>query len=239
MHQGRNIIQDRRSIKRFFRSDPALKGYWPLQDLKDLSGNANHGTATGAVAGGIGGLRGYYFDGSDDYITWANESNFDFERTDSFSFVGTIYNLSVDNAGIFVKQDSALSYRGFQLYVTTAGRLYLMLRNTVTTNYLSAYSELLTCPLGKIATFVVTYNGTSTVEGVNFYANGRKYEGTGTTNLTDTILNNTAMTSGARNTGGAVELDYTGIQSELAVFKRELSIRESIEYTKFASNMFV
>ncbi len=63
------------SIREFFRGDPALKGYWSLDGhTRDESGNGKHGTLYGAVPIGDALNRGYYFDGSNDYISIGNFS---------------------------------------------------------------------------------------------------------------------------------------------------------------------
>lgn len=71
-----------------------LVGWWPLNGTaKDLSGNANNGTVSGAtVASGLNGLC-YSFDGVDDYIS-TNLSMKNVDKTISFfikkaSIVGT------------------------------------------------------------------------------------------------------------------------------------------------------
>src|SRR3989344_8190545 len=70
-----------------------LVGYWSF-DGKDMagvtaydrSGQNNNGTLTNGPVRAIGKIgQGLSFDGSNDYVNIANEANFDFERTNSFS----------------------------------------------------------------------------------------------------------------------------------------------------------
>lgn len=72
-----------------------LVGWWPLHEqsgqANDLSGNGNHGSVAGTVRGvaGKGGLRGTYFDGTDDTITVSDSSEIQLDG-ESFTIVTVV-----------------------------------------------------------------------------------------------------------------------------------------------------
>src|SRR3990167_10052895 len=96
-------------------------------DWLDASGNGNNGTATGATFSTSAKLGSHCgsFDGVDDRVGIANESNFDFERTDPISMSAWIYPDTANTYDMIIGKDDMNSSprRGWTFYLNPAGGL--------------------------------------------------------------------------------------------------------------------
>jgi len=162
------------------------------------------------------------FDGSDDYVGYGNVLNF--ERTDSFSLSGWVRISSLSSfRTIIAKMDS--SYRGYYFGVDPTGQVVFILRNTISTNGLIVRTTSSPIVINTWYNITVTYNGTSSPNGVNFYVNSTLFSNlVGQDNLSSTILNTQVGAIGARPSVGDGYLP--GNISSTQIYNRVLSATE-------------
>jgi len=169
----------------------------------DSSGNGNNGTdanVTYSLANGKLG-QGVLFNSTSDTVTIANESNFDFERTDSFTIsVWAKFTSAGVNRFFITKQPNSNPYNGIAFYMNTSNQIQPQLIHTgggvnlceFRTN--NSYSDT-----NGWHNYIWTYDGTSTVAGNKIYYDGESQALTQiTSNLTGSILNNIAVIVGNR-----------------------------------------
>lgn len=209
-----------------------IKGYWRLNgNSNDASGGGNNGTDTGITYSQSDGRlnQGANFNATSDKILIANESNFDFERTQALT-VSCWFKLNTVNALRFLvtKQVAGGNYNGWSLWLIYNPSYGLKIDfNLVSTP--TNLIEVLHLPLtttsdlvaNKWYNIIVTYDGSSSVAGVNMYLNGKKLTTLGvvTNTLTTSILNNTQLELGNRN--GA--FNFNGSMDEVIVDNTEWS----------------
>lgn len=110
-----------------------------------------------------------FFDGANDYIDCGD--NFNFERTDQFSFSFWIRPGATADQTIFMKRSTASS-AGIQIKVGSANRLEFFLVNTQTTNQLRVQAASVDAlAMNTWYHVVITYAGTSLASGVTLYIN--------------------------------------------------------------------
>lgn len=186
--------------------DSSYQKLWMPFDLDylDKSGNANNGTLTGNEAYVPGAVtyvdqrlnKAVSLDGVT-YYTIANESQFDFERTNPFSVACWVKGTNVGNREVIVSKMNTVNTTGYCLNFSTGNNLIFRLINTNGTNDINvAYTTNLRD--GNWHHIVVTYDGSSSASGVLFYIDGTLATPTITTNnLSATILNGINVVVGA------------------------------------------
>src|SRR3989344_3674737 len=153
----------------------------------------NIATSTFYSYGKIG--QGFSFDGTNDYALISNESNFDFERTNSFSVSAwiKIASTAVENP-LITKMGSGPSYPGWGIFVRPNElRVFLINKENAPTNYIRKDSAIqVDDNVWHHVAF--TYNGTSLASGVNIYIDGNLSNGTvANDNLSASILTNVSV----------------------------------------------
>ncbi len=200
-----------------------LVAWWRAEDNGlDSIGN-NNGTLQGGVtyaAGRVG--QAFSFDGADDFVTIANESNFDFERTSPFSIEAWIKTSVPVSGDIFSKYLSALPYTGYQLVVTNGGQVHFYLINTWDVNVIGVRTSS-SVNDGSFHHIAVTYDGSSQAAGVKIYLDGISQALTTVyDSLTGSILNDVNPTISKDIEGNY----FNGLVDEVKVFNRALSASE-------------
>lgn len=209
-----------------------LVSYWKLDETSGTtaadSKEANNGTITGATVNQTGKIgKAVLFDHSSEKIVIANESNFDFERSDAFSISMWFYLNSVNvNRFPITKQQASLAYAGWGLWIQTNNKIRFDLVNDgrAISNYLAVESTN-AFSSGSWIHFVCTYSGNSNTSGVKFYINGT-HDSTATSvrnTLTSSILTAISVEIGNRN--GAFNFD--GLIDEVGIWAKELSSSEA------------
>jgi len=192
------------------------------------STGTNDGTVTGNqkfTTGKIGN-NAFDFDGSS-FITLANEDNFDFERTDSFSIAFWMKTTSTDSTDHMISK-RASGGEGYQVFFQNgAAGLQLILKDA-SANVIRADLPTATKDVGdRIWHHIVwTYDGTSVSSGVKLYVDGIDRTSDlsfalGNDTLSATILNSESLEIG-KETSGASRI-YTGQLDDIRIFDIELT----------------
>lgn len=207
-----------------------LVGYWTMDSadrsqnlIYDRSGFDNNGTLVGTTTstGRIKEARS--FNGTSDYITIANENNFDFERTQPFTLATWIRPGALGSAQIlFVKQAGGTA--GWLLDIDSANTFNTYFINTWSTNAIQVNS-VSTAKLNTWQHVVVTYAGTSAASGVKIYIDGIA-DNTTTVydSLSASMLNNQAVWLGRRN--HIDNLYFNGRMDDARIYNYAMSAQE-------------
>ena len=167
---------------------PGIVGLWHLDEssgtnASDSSGNSNDGTLTNMntpscwVSGMFG--NALSFDGVDDYVSIANESNFDFDWDDAFTIEAWVKTSSDEILNIVSKMDNESPNTGYQLIKhrnvqydpSGDNKLYFFLIDTYNSDMIVVYGST-DITDGSYHHVVVTYDGTGTDSGVQIYVDG-------------------------------------------------------------------
>ena len=226
--------------------DSGLVGYWSF-DGPDMAGDtaydrsgsspANNGTLTNGPVRALGKIgQALEFDGSDDYVDIANESNFDFERTQPFSYSlwtkpkagDTSISLALGkilDSGNFTGWALLTNY-DYSSNTEVAGRLAVALVNiSGTTNAIGIEADSKIND-GGWHHYTVTYDGSSFASGIKIYEDGISLALTvASDSLTGSILNNVNIEIGDRDSG-ASSLNYPGLIDDVRVYNRVLTSDE-------------
>jgi hypothetical protein len=187
-----------------------LVGWWKLDEgsgttVADASGNGNTGTLTNGATWTTGQFNSAVnLDGTNDYVSIANESNFDFERTQAFNISAWVNRTSTATEDDIVeKVVTGSSYRGYTLWLSETGAIpcsnciYANLNNNDAglNNSISVYTSGVST--GSWHHIVMTYNGSSQASSVKIYVDGVSQSITILRDtLSGTILNNNNLLIG-------------------------------------------
>jgi len=206
-----------------------LVGYWNFDGpnttstngTRDTSGQNNWGAFNGGVkptAGIVG--QALSFDGVDDYVNIANESNFDFEKTDSFTMDTWIkFQSNVASAGtIFGKVTGGTGY----FAATYLGKVYMQFYDSG--GYYSRNSLNQSLNNNQWHHIAFVYNGSGDANGVTVYIDGAGNTGTiETSGAVSSILNDNNPRIGERGTDSTY---FNGLIDEVRIYNRALSADE-------------
>ncbi|MEK6863620.1 MAG: LamG domain-containing protein, partial [Nanoarchaeota archaeon] len=211
---------------------------WSTNKTNDVSGQGNTGTmvsmstTTSPVVGKIGqALRfnGGVSNANGSYIDVTNQASFNFERTNSFSSSVWIkpQTLSSTIQHIVGNLGNTSPYRGWELWIDSAGRVNLTLESTYPTDQLAVHTNS-ALSLNKWQNVSFTYNGTSAPSGVTIYVNGISQTLTTDQNtLSATIQNSVDFGIGQRTDNiGSNSRPFTGFIDDVRVYSRALSASE-------------
>lgn len=200
--------------------------HWKFDgNANDAVGN-NHGTVTGAtLTTGVSG-QAYYFDGYD-YITIANENNFDFERTKNFTVCMWVYPKALASSTTSRTLISKLGSNmvGWELSnwgSGNSGAVTLYLINSWPNNAIQAQANN-SLSLNQWQHVCASYDGTSSISGARIYVNGGSKSLTPVKKtLTGSILNNNNVIIGDRNKN----MPFIGNIDDVRIYNRVLSSSE-------------
>ncbi len=161
----------------------------------------------------------FTFDGNSDYIDMGN--TLDFTNTDAFS-ISCWFKRTRSGVSEFLvsKQDSTSNSRGYTLLIPfDDNKVTVVIRN----NTASSGRLIVDCTTAITDTnwhhIVMTYDGSSSVSGINLYLDGNNNTGATSGTLSATISNSASFQIGAKNGGN----EFSGNIDEVSVFNLELS----------------
>jgi hypothetical protein len=167
--------------------------------------------------------RALNFDGTNDTVSIASESTFDFEYNQSFSISSWIKS-SASGAlpyMIFAKMADGAPYTGYSFYMSATGQLGFQVVNTWNSSAVDVVTSK-TINDGSWHHVGVVYAGTGTAAGVYLYIDGKLYANTINVNNTvsASILNNITPYIGSRNN---TVYYFNGTIDEVKVYNGALS----------------
>jgi hypothetical protein len=207
-------------------SDNALVAHLKFNDNVTDSAGSNNGTVTGTttyVTGKVG--NAFSLDGSS-YITLANESNFDFERTDPFSIAFWVNMGNNTNKMLMCKGDdpySAGTTSGISIW-TQADYLDVNI-NASASQFIRVRTAIASIEDSTWHHVTVAYDGSSAASGLTIYYDGvsQSLSTVSDTLTSSSILNDYPFLIGD---SGAGSRDWTGKLDDLRIYSRELDQSE-------------
>lgn len=163
--------------------------------------------------------------GSSQYVSFGNQTTYNFERTDPFSLSCWIKKSDANFASYINKLTNSAPFRGYDMYHDTLGRIGLTLQNDGSpgTNQIGAITIRTGINDGKWHHIVGTYDGSVTSTGMQIYIDGGLETVQRSSNsLTGTSQNTVVFAVGARPTNSPI-LPLTGSMMDVAVYNKSLS----------------
>lgn len=165
------------------------------------------------------------FSGSSQYVTFGNQTTYDFERTNSFSLSSWVQTTTTNFSSFINKLTNSGPFRGYDMYLDNLGRVGWTLQSdgTPSLNQLVVVTTRTGLNDGKWHHIVGTYDGTSAASGMKIYVDGVSEALTVfTDSLSGTIKNSVTFAVGARPSGGAI-LALNGQMMDAAVYSKTLT----------------
>lgn len=218
------------------RNEPQLLSNHTLDGVVTDSEGDNDGTVTGTTSytSGPKNSKAFDLDGSS-YITLANESNFDFEHTQPFSFSFWVKTSSITGDPQMVSKKSGLdTSNGYMVWLWSGGTGQPEYR--ITCNNIHYFVQASTSITDGNWHFITcTYSGNSDRSGMKVYIDG-VLDNTGTSSaMSGTMLNALNLTIGA---SPSTAQEVTGQIAEVKIWHGELNAEEVKDlYNKSAINV--
>jgi hypothetical protein len=194
-----------------------LQGWWVLDaadsagplGVRDQSGLGRHGTS-------YGGLPGYD-------VTGCN-----FERTAAFTVIAWIQTNVTAVGHLMGKGFSGAAGQGWSLSLTAAGQPTFRLTNAAGQSIERRGNTAITTGGGDAWNVTVTYDGSTTIAGINIYVDGALQ---GMTTVTNTMASGSIIVDAPLMVGRQNNIDrpYTGFITEVSIFSRALTLAQVIE----------
>jgi len=198
--------------------------YWGCEENTGVTIADTMGVSSGSLVGinWTAGKMGYglIFDGIDDYSNLANESNFDFEWTSSFTIECWIYiSSSNKNYPFLDKRTISGNATGWFFGENNESAIVLQLANSLGGGF-RRYLNTSRITMNTWVCLIATYNGTG-LNGIKLYLNGTNYDDANYSwgNQTATCLNNLELWIGKNR----YEEAFNGRIDEVAVYNVALS----------------
>lgn len=212
--------------------------------VPDLSGNGNHGAPINMERGDIAlghpftelddevsalpcSQLSCLFGGTDEYVTMGGVLGF--ERTDAFSISAWVRTTSSAVMAVTAKMGDGAIYPGYLFYLSSGAVRLTLVNDDTAGNEIITYTNVTLSPAVNDGTWhhiLVTYDGSSTAAGVNFYIDSVLASKLVTTDaLTGSILTGSDLYVGGRATSGSL-LPFIGNLDEVSVFNKGLSLEE-------------
>ena len=214
---GQTLTADIRSFQTFPMASYDFEG-----NPNDSSGNGYDGNVvgcTGTVCYDELGVEGsaFNFDG-DTWITIGDDP-FDFDHNDAFSFSFWLKTTDTGTKMILSKQEGSGDYRGISIYLSN-GIIKTQIMNDKQPKHKIEFSTPIIVNDNKWYHVVLTYDGTSTLDGTKIFIDGIEQTKSSTTENLDglTILNAEELTIGARDG----KLEFGGELDSLRIYNYEL-----------------
>ena len=198
----------------------------------DLSPLGNDGTLMGSPkwVKGISGKALSFERGA--YVEVANESDYDFESTDSFSISSWVKTSNKEGDNFIVaKELNSAGYVGYYYIIDNGGVPGAAKHNGNVTAFIESVNHRAIAQGntdvrdGKWHHVAFTYDGTTLAEGFKIYVDGRaeELETLQDDMGKDSILTDVPVTIGSRENGG---VGFIGAIDEVLIFKKALSAQE-------------
>lgn len=178
-----------------------LEGYWKFDEdsgstAYDSSMYSNDGTVYGGATWTSGKVNGALdFDGSNDYVGMGDV--IDFERTDTYTLAAWISTTMTAPGAIIAKMNIANNYNGYDM-ILESGSIEAHLINNWPSNAIKVEASTIVND-GEWHHIAVTYDGSSTANGLKIYIDGNPETITIVEDsLSDTTINSDELRVGTR-----------------------------------------
>ena len=203
--------------------------HWKLDETSGLiaedSAGDNDGTlingpiwTTGIIDGALD------FDGTDDYVEVNPVGELDFERTEAYT-LSAWYRGIAEKHAILSKMDKSIGYRGYDMYIDY-GYVQAHIINSWPSNAIRETGTLY--PINDFIWhhIVVTYDGSSSPNGLKIYVDGMEETTTvDVDSLSSTIQNSVSFKIAARG-GTSTSAHLSGKIDDVRIYDRALSAVE-------------
>ncbi len=198
-----------------------LVGYWSFNGTpNDLSKSHNNAIVHNAKLSSD--KSSYLFNGQNDNIVINDSEHLNFDTEDNFS-VNLIVksNLQASPGMIFSKMVHSSPYRGFEIFTNTKGTILVyMIHDADKNNFILLETNESVLADKLIHHIMVTYDGSSSADGINIYIDNKlKAHTASTNNLNASMKTSANINIGSRNEQCCFE---SGIIDELAVWNKVL-----------------
>ena len=206
----------------------SLISYWKLDES---SGNASdsvglHTLTNSNVTYSTGKINnGAVFNSSSDSLSTSTYTDFNFERTNAFTFSQWLNLTSLSGGSYIIDREDSGTLRGYVFFVQSNGKLRFQIgNNNDGTNCIYVDSTNVEISTGAFYHVVMTYDGSSSASGVKLYVNDSAVATTTLfDNLNATTQNTQNFVVGNRVGGGN---DFSGTLDELGVWTRAITAGE-------------
>jgi len=172
-------------------------------------------------------ITGIDFDGSNEYLTLADNADFDFDYNDPFSLSVWVNWTNTSQDTIIGKMVTGGTYRGWSLDVKSRTVVFYLI-STWTSNTLKVTGNCGIIDAFSWHNIVVTYDGSTNASGITVYFNSADigsltidHNSLGSNSTT----NSEAVLIGQRNSQGY----FDGNLSNVSVWNKELSVAEVVD----------
>lgn len=218
-----------------------LEGYWPIVDtdipnlpvVADVSGNGRDVTAQDRTSSifndapkQLTSLRSIDFDGSNDYLDMGGVvSELNFDEDDPFSVLFWMKSTDTGTMFVYSNTEGTPGYRGYEISIISGQVDFALYSAFNSTNYIRKRSTN-TVNSGDWVSVCITYDGSSSVDGVRIYINA--IEESAFSSTQDTLNGTTVSTEDSRIGGRPIGslLGYDGQLDGLVFYNRVLSPSE-------------
>ena len=214
----------------FAVSPDGLTAYFPFNgNANDASGNGNHAQIVSASLTAdrcnTPGSAYRLYHATFDHMIVSNKTNFDFDRTDSFSIAAWINPLESTPGSIIISKELWGS-TGW-LLVEFSGKINMYLTAHWEFGQAIQVGTVAAIPSGEWHHIAMTYDGSGCASGVRLYIDGERASTiTSVDNLAYSILTDAEVWIGGRAQSSWDGSSYDGSIDELAIYRRTLPDRE-------------
>lgn len=203
-----------------------VEGHWHLNessgsDVADSSGKDNDGVATNMEDGDWVAAKlnnGLLFGGTDEFVNLSDIA--DFERTDPFSIEFWFKTTTSGVEMIMSRQLNSGTFRGWNVFIESGIITTALISDNAVANRIQLKTNL-TFNDGVFHHCVVTYDGSSTVAGLNIFIDGSDVA---TTNVTDSLSTTISVAADCQMSGrSGANVVYNGTLDEVVIYSFELS----------------
>jgi len=173
--------------------------------------------------------KAFDFDGST-YLKLANESNYDFQDTDSWSVSFWMKTSTTGATQVIMSKRSDLTFAGWSIYLTSSNNLRFEFEGSSGETVRETSTNITD---GEFHLIVCTYDGSQDSTGIKIYVDSIQDDSNVSNNSTGSILNNIQVSIGAEGDG---DNKFTGQLDDARIYSDVLTLQENIDLFKATSS---
>ena len=169
--------------------------------------------------------KGFDFDGST-FLLLNNESNYDFEDTDSWSVSFWMKTSTTGSTQVIVSKRADLADVGWSIYLTSSDNLKFEFEGSSGETSRETSTNITD---GELHHILCTYDGTQDTTGIKIYVDGIQDDANVANTSSGSILNAIQVSIGAESDGSN---KYTGVLDDVRIYSDVLTSQEDIDVFK-------